>query len=175
MLSFGNEINKKDNGYLTTFVAKDFPRFLYMAESEKWQRVGERVGLAIRQRGYKTIELFAHENGVDKSVLNRLIRGKREVRLSTFIKILDALDLHIAELYPQSGSAARDKDASAEARNGRPKHPEPGGRVFRFSRDEFDRLEVRKTTRDKAPVVIEATGKKVRALSLRTKTLRIDL
>jgi hypothetical protein len=47
--------------------------------------------------------------------------------------------------------------------------------VFRFSRDEFDRLEVRKTTRDKAPVVIEATGKKVRTLSLRTKTLRIDL
>jgi hypothetical protein len=51
----------------------DFPRFLFMADSEKWQRVGERVGLAIRQRGYKTVELFAHENGVDKSVLNRLI------------------------------------------------------------------------------------------------------
>lgn len=145
-----------------------------MAETEKWQRIGERVGVAIRQRGYKTIELFAHENGVDKSVLNRLIRGKREVRLSTFIKILDALDLNIAELYPQAGSA-REKDAQAEARHGRPKHPEAGGRVFRFSRDEFDRLEIRKTTRDKIPVILEAAGKKVRTLSLRTKTLRIDL
>lgn len=146
-----------------------------MNEQEKWQRVGERVGLMIRQRGYKTVELFAHENGVDKSVLNRLIRGKREVRLSTFLKILDALDLGIAELYPQGTMSTHEKEAGAEARNGRPKHPEAGGRVFRFTRDEFDRLEVRKTTRDKAPVVVEAAGKKVRTLSLRTKALRIDL
>jgi transcriptional regulator with XRE-family HTH domain len=146
-----------------------------MIELEKWQRVGERVGLMIRQRGYKTVELFAHENGVDKSVLNRLIRGKREVRLSTFIKILDALDLGIADLYPQGSASAREKDNISEARTARPKHPEPGGRVFRFTRDEFDRLEVRKTSRDKIPVIVESGGKKARTLSLRTKTLRIDL
>jgi transcriptional regulator with XRE-family HTH domain len=147
-----------------------------MTEQEKWQRVGERVGALIRARGYKTVELFAHENGVDKSVLNRLIRGKREVRLSTFLKILDALDLSIAELYPTAGgNGAREKEAAPESRGVRAKHPEPGGRVFRFTRDEFDRLEVRKTTRDKAPVVVESVGKKIRALSLRTKTVRIDL
>lgn len=151
-----------------------------MNEQEKWQRVGERVGSMIRQRGYKTVELFAHENGVDKSVLNRLIRGKREVRLSTFLKILDALDLGIAELYPHGAAAKEkgeklDKDAAGEMRAARPKHPEAGGRVFRFTRDEFDRLEVRKTSRDKAPVVVEAGGKKIRTLSLHTKALRIDL
>jgi transcriptional regulator with XRE-family HTH domain len=144
-----------------------------MMETEKWQRVGERVGTMIRQRGYKTVELFAHENGVDKSVLNRLIRGKREVRLSTFLKILDALDLGVAELYPQG--AAREKEIAGEIRGVRPKHPESGGRVFRFTRDEFDRLEVRKTSRDKVPVIVEAAGKKLRTLSLRTKALRIDL
>lgn len=151
-----------------------------MTEQEKWQRVGERVGSMIRLRGYKTVELFAHENGVDKSVLNRLIRGKREVRLSTFLKILDALDLGIAELYPQGAAAKekgvkQDKDTGDEMRAARPKHPEAGGRVFRFTRDEFDRLEVRKSSRDKAPVIVEAAGKKLRSLSLRTKTLKVDL
>jgi|GEM_PF-2136455 len=150
-----------------------------MTEQEKWQRVGERVGSMIRLRGYKTVELFAHENGVDKSVLNRLIRGKREVRLSTFLKILDALDLGIAELYPQGGAKDKadkhEKDLNGEPRAARPKHPEAGGRVFRFTRDEFDRLEVRKSSRDKAPVIVEAAGKKLRSLSLRTKTLKVDL
>jgi len=146
-----------------------------MTEQEKWQRVGERVGSMIRLRGYKTVELFAHENGVDKSVLNRLIRGKREVRLSTFLKILDALDLGIADLYPQGGASARDKESATDVVMVRPKHPEAGGKVFRFTRDEFDRLEVRKTSRDKMPVIIESMGKKIRSLSLRTKTLRIDL
>jgi transcriptional regulator with XRE-family HTH domain len=92
-----------------------------MIELEKWQRVGERVGALIRTRGYKTVELFAHENGVDKSVLNRLIRGKREVRLSTFLKILDALNINITELYPNGGNGTREKDA-APARS----IPKPG-------------------------------------------------
>lgn len=146
-----------------------------MSDIEKWQRVGERVGTLIRQRGYKTIELFAHENGVDKSVLNRLIRGKREVRLSTFLKILDALDLGIAELYTPGGATIREREHASESRGARPKHPEAGGRLFKFTRDEFDRIEVRKTTRDKTPVILEASGKKSRALGLQTKAVRIDL
>jgi len=146
-----------------------------MAETEKWKRVGERVAALIRIRGYKTVELFAHENGIDKSVLNRLIRGKREVRLSTFLKILDALEIGIADLYATSGTLVREKDPSADARNTRAKFPEAGGRVFRFTRDEFDRIEVRRTTRDKSPVVLEAGGKKTRSLALQTKSVRVDL
>lgn len=147
-----------------------------MAETEKWKRVGERVGALIRIRGYKTVELFAHENSIDKSVLNRLIRGKREVRLSTFLKILDALELTIAELYASAGgSLVREREPSSETRNSRAKQPESGGRTFKFTRDEFDRLEVRKTSRDKSPVVLEGAGKKTRSLALQTKAFRIEL
>jgi hypothetical protein len=146
-----------------------------MADFEKWHRVGERVGALIRVRGYKTVELFAHENAIDKSVLNRLIRGKREVRLSTFLKILDALDISVPELYAGGGGLVREKETAYDARGGKAKRPEAGGRAFRFTRDEFDRIEIRKTSRDKVPVVIEAEGKKARALSLRTKTLRLEL
>jgi hypothetical protein len=146
-----------------------------MAEIDKWKRVGERVGALIRIRGYKTVELFAHENAIDKSVLNRLIRGKREVRLSTFLKILDALEISIAELYSTSGFLVREKDPGFESRTPRAKHPEAGGRIFRFTRDEFDRVEVRKTSRDKSPVVLEAAGKKISSLALQAKTFRIEL
>ena len=146
-----------------------------MAEIEKWRRVGERVGALIRIRGYKTVELFAHENGIDKSVLNRLIRGKREVRLSTFLKILDALEITIAEVYPGGGPLVRERDPAAEARASRAKQSEAGGRVYKFTRDEFDRLEVRKNARDKSPVVLESSGKKTRDLSLHTRAFRMDL
>ncbi len=148
-----------------------------MAETPKWKRVGERIEALIRIRGYKSVELFAHECEVDKSVLNRLIRGKREVRLSTFLKILDTLEVSIAELYtPGSGGLVREKDPAGEgAKQGKAKHPERGGKTYRFTRDEFDRIEVRKSNRDKSPVVLEATGKKSRTLSLQTKTFRMDL
>jgi DNA-binding Xre family transcriptional regulator len=146
-----------------------------MADFDKWKRVGERIGALIRIRGYKTVELFAHENDIDKSVLNRLIRGKREVRLSTFLKILDALEITIGELHSGSGSLVREKDPGSETRSSRAKQPETGGRVFKFNRDEFDRLEVRKSSRDKSPVVLEAAGKKTRGLALRTKAVRIEL
>ncbi len=145
-----------------------------MADFDKWKRVGERVGALIRMRGYKTIELFAHENEIDKSVLNRLIRGKREVRLSTFLKILDALELSVPELYAGAG-LVREKEPPYDARAGKAKRPEPGGKVFRFTRDEFDRLEIRKTSRDKSPVVVESEGKKTRSLALRSKALKLEL
>jgi transcriptional regulator with XRE-family HTH domain len=145
-----------------------------MADFEKWKRVGERVGALIRIRGYKTVELFAHENGIDKSVLNRLIRGKREVRLSTFLKILDALEISVPELYAGTG-LVREKEPGYDARGGKAKRPEAGGRVFRFTRDEFDRIEIRKTARDKSPAVMESEGKKSRSLAVRTKSLRLEL
>ena len=67
------------------------------ADIERWKNVGERVGALIRLRGYKSVELFAHEHEIDKSVLNRLIRGRREVRLSTFLHIVEALE--VSNLY----------------------------------------------------------------------------
>jgi transcriptional regulator with XRE-family HTH domain len=145
-----------------------------MADFEKWRRVGERVGALIRIRGYKTVELFAHENGIDKSVLNRLIRGKREVRLSTFLKILDALEISVPELYAGAGHV-REKEPAYDAKSGKAKRPEPGGKVFRFTRDEFDRIEIRKTSRDKSPILVESEGKKTRTLALRNKSMRLEL
>ena len=135
-----------------------------MADLEKWKVVGERIGALIRLRGYKSVELFAYENDIDKSVLNRLIRGKREVRLSTFLKITDALEISIAELNTASGLSVREKD-----------HGEPRGRVFKLTRGEFDRIEVRKSARDRNPLVSITEQKKPPALTIQIKDVKIDL
>lgn len=145
-----------------------------MADLEKWKAVGERVGALIRLRGYKSVELFAYENDIDKSVLNRLIRGKREVRLSTFLKIADALEVSIGELNVAPGLMVRDKEAP-DPRAGKARSGEGPGRVFRFTRGEFERIEIRKSSRDRNPLVAIAEQKKPPALSVQIKDVKIDL
>jgi hypothetical protein len=145
-----------------------------MADLEKWKAVGERIGALIRLRGYKSVELFAHENEIDKSVLNRLIRGKREVRLSTFLKITDALDISIAELNAAPGLNVRERE-HGEMRSGKAKGAEGGGRTFRLIRGEFERIEVRKSARDRNPLITISEQKKPPLLSIQVKDVKIDL
>jgi transcriptional regulator with XRE-family HTH domain len=143
-----------------------------MADLEKWKVVGERIGALIRLRGYKSVELFAYENDIDKSVLNRLIRGKREVRLSTFLKIAEALEIPMGELNIGSGLMVRDKEYSeAKAAKGK----DGTGRVLKLTRGEFDRIEVRKSARDRNPLVSIAEQKKPPALTIQIKDVKIDL
>ena len=135
-----------------------------MADLEKWKVVGERIGALIRLRGYKSVELFAYENDIDKSVLNRLIRGKREVRLSTFLKIIEALEVPLLELGVGTGLLVKEKEIG-EART----------KVLRLTRGEFDRIEVRKSTRDRNPQVSIAEQKKPPALIVQVKDVKIEL
>jgi DNA-binding Xre family transcriptional regulator len=139
------------------------------ANTGRWKEVGERVGALIRLRGYKSVELFAHEHEIDKSVLNRLIRGRREVRLSTFLKILEALEVsNLYDLLP-AGLTVKDP-GEAKARRG----AEPP-KVFRFLRGEFDRIEVRKTARDKKPLVLEGGRKPSSALTVTVNGVKIEV
>ena len=144
-----------------------------MPDLEKWKAVGERIGALIRLRGYKSVELFAYENDIDKSVLNRLIRGKREVRLSTFLKITEALEVSIGELNAAPGLMVRDKEHFEKTGKGR--HAEGAGRVFKFTRGEFDRIEIRKSARDRNPLVSITEQKKPPALAVQIKDVKIDL
>jgi len=139
------------------------------ADIERWKEVGERVGALIRLRGYKSVELFAHEHDIDKSVLNRLIRGRREVRLSTFLKIVEALE--VSNLYDLLPAPLMVRDGG-EGKKARPAEPAP--RVFRFLRGEFEKIEVRKTPRDKKPVTLESSRKKPASLTLSVNGVKIE-
>lgn len=48
----------------------------------------------IRERGYRSVERFAHENGLEQSVLSRFLGGQNDIMLSTYLRIAAALSLN---------------------------------------------------------------------------------
>jgi len=44
---------------------------------------------------YPSVEKFAHEHGLDKSTLSRILGGKREPKISTLLKIAEALNVGV--------------------------------------------------------------------------------
>lgn len=58
----------------------------------------ERLRNLIRAKGYSSVEKFAHENGLEQSVLSRFLAGERDIRLSTILRILDGLQASLADL-----------------------------------------------------------------------------
>ena len=61
------------------------------------QRFGQNVRAARAARGW-TQEELAHRTGLASVQISRIERGKREVRLTTVIRLLQALDSRPAEL-----------------------------------------------------------------------------
>lgn len=46
------------------------------------------------------MELFAYENAIDKSALSKILRGDRLPRIDTLIRIAEALEVTLNDLYP---------------------------------------------------------------------------
>lgn len=70
-----------------------------MKELPEIARIRDNVRHEIAAAGYRTVELFAHENGLDKSTLSRLLNGSREPRIGTLIRIANALGIPTAQLF----------------------------------------------------------------------------
>ena len=65
--------------------------------SPRLQRFGANVRAARLARGW-TQEDLAHKTGLASVQVSRIERGKREVRLSTLVRLVRALDISPAEL-----------------------------------------------------------------------------
>ena len=70
----------------------------------------------IADSGYPSIERFAHENGIDKTTLSRILSGQREPKISTLFKIAESLNLTLNDLYLESGGKTREKPAPVKRR-----------------------------------------------------------
>jgi len=66
------------------------------------KKFGENLRKFIKKRGYRSAELFAYENAIDKSALSKMLRGDRLPRLDTLIRIAEALEITLNDLYPIS-------------------------------------------------------------------------
>lgn len=64
----------------------------------KLAEIRARIRYLITVKGFKSVEKFAHENQIEQSVLSRFLGGDRDIRLSTLLRIVDALDISFADL-----------------------------------------------------------------------------
>lgn len=62
------------------------------------KQVGSRIEAIIKAKGFKTREV-AHDADMDVENLRKYIKGKQEMKISTLLKIVKALDVKIEELF----------------------------------------------------------------------------
>ena len=64
------------------------------------KHLGENIKRRIvDQRGFVSVELFAHENQIPKSTLSEILNGKNDPRLTTLAKICSGLEISLSELF----------------------------------------------------------------------------
>ena len=61
-------------------------------------KLGLRIDELIKQKGLKQREV-AHDAGLDVENLRKYIRGKQEMKISTMLKIVKALDIEVGDLF----------------------------------------------------------------------------
>lgn len=61
--------------------------------------LGKRIEEIIKEKGLKTREV-AHDANMDVENLRKYIKGKQEMKVGTMLKIVDALKIEVANLFP---------------------------------------------------------------------------
>lgn len=61
-------------------------------------RVGKRLAELIHARGYPSVENFALSNGFHKATVHQVVRGQVDARLSTLVRLAEALDAPLEHL-----------------------------------------------------------------------------
>jgi transcriptional regulator with XRE-family HTH domain len=78
--------------------------------------LGQCIKRQIDAKGYPTVEMFAHEHGIPKGTLSKIVNGKVDAKVSTLLRISQALGVGMAELFPPQampGNWVMEKPASA--------------------------------------------------------------
>lgn len=70
------------------------------------ERLGQNVRAARKARGW-TQEELAHQTGLTSVQVSRIERGRREIRVTTLLKLMDALDVSADDLLTGPHSNAR--------------------------------------------------------------------
>jgi transcriptional regulator with XRE-family HTH domain len=70
------------------------------------KRLGQRLRELRIQRGFTSQEKFADYLGVNRSFMGHVKTGRRDFRLSTVIRLADALGVPVADLFLEPGTGA---------------------------------------------------------------------
>jgi predicted transcriptional regulator len=66
--------------------------------SQKIILLGKRIEEIIKEKGFKTREV-AHDADMDVENLRKYIKGKQEMKVSTMLKIIEALKIEVKDLF----------------------------------------------------------------------------
>ena len=61
----------------------------------------QNIQALVQRAGYRSFELFAHANGIDKSTVSRILAGSREPKVGTLDRIRQALEADWNELLAE--------------------------------------------------------------------------
>jgi transcriptional regulator with XRE-family HTH domain len=75
-----------------------FRSFSWVQETRRL--LSKNLKAIIKRRGYRTVELFAHENGFDKGWIHRILRGETDPSFGRVVKLAKALGTDLNSLYP---------------------------------------------------------------------------
>lgn len=64
-------------------------------------RLKHNIQFLVQRAGYRSFELFAHANGIDKSTVSRILAGSREPKVGTLDRIRQALEADWNELLAE--------------------------------------------------------------------------
>lgn len=99
---------KAGSSVITDVVQRHLIRFRAMNDpsSSKYlkyrQRLGKRLAGLIKEKGYPSIENFALSNGMHKATVHQVIKASADPRLSTLLRIADALEVSLDGLVRES-------------------------------------------------------------------------
>jgi len=114
--------------------------------------IRERVRALIAQRGYTSVEKFAHEHNIEQSILSRFLSGNRDLMLSTVLRISEALNVDLSDLLSKSVIV---KGPSPHYQS------KPAQRLrIKVVLTEVASLTVLRTPNDKEPLVFKGSSKK---------------
>ena len=99
------------------------------------------------------MEKFAHENGLEQSVLSRFLSGNRDLMLSTVLRIAEALEIPLGDLLPSNvlRSPAEKFVATTPAK---PRQRQ----AIKVVLSEVSSLTVLRTAQDPDPIVMKTKG-----------------
>jgi len=67
---------------------------------DPFQSLGQSIKRKIAAKGYPTVEVFAHEHAIPKGTLSKIVNGKVDAKVSTLLRISQALEISISEFFP---------------------------------------------------------------------------
>jgi len=117
----------------------------------KLAQIRARIRYLITVKGYNSVEKFAHENQIEQSVLSRFLGGDRDIRLSTLLRIVEALDISFADLAEAPPVMQSPVEIYAVNRQ------RPSAKVILT---EVSSLTILRNPEDQEPIIMKTSGKK---------------